>query len=252
MRAAVFHRTRAHGISARAAFTAHTRGGWRAIGRDDAGVLMPGAPADYAVWRTGDLIVQAPTSASSAGRPTPAPAPLACPISPPATTSRTACARSSADGRSSTGRSSDIAGAGGGGYRARTCLPHLGRLGTDLGRRENHAGGATVDSRRRSAGRFGRVHHRTSDRETSAQSSNAAGPWGGEPSGTPPLGARSRARAMAGSVGRCDPDGARRSVDNGSRSTRSQRVPGRPEGRRAPIRTPTPRTMRHRAPRSSR
>ncbi|SOE09610.1 hypothetical protein SAMN06272775_0687 [Streptomyces sp. 2323.1] len=60
VRAAVFHRTRAHGISARAAFTAHTRGGWRAVGRDDAGVLVPGAPADYAVWRTGELIVQAP------------------------------------------------------------------------------------------------------------------------------------------------------------------------------------------------
>ncbi|MEU6961805.1 amidohydrolase [Streptomyces chrestomyceticus] len=60
VRAAVFHRTREHGISARAAFTAHTRGGWRAIGRDDAGVLVPGAPADYAVWRTGDLVVQAP------------------------------------------------------------------------------------------------------------------------------------------------------------------------------------------------
>ncbi|MFB6538972.1 amidohydrolase [Streptomyces noursei] len=60
VRAAVFHRTRAHGISARAAFTAHTRGGWRAIGRDDAGVLVPGAPADYALWRTGDLVVQAP------------------------------------------------------------------------------------------------------------------------------------------------------------------------------------------------
>ncbi|WP_052230345.1 amidohydrolase [Streptomyces sp. CT34] len=60
LRAAVFHRTPAHGISARAAFTAHTRGGWRAIGRDDAGVLVPGAPADYAVWQTGDLIVQAP------------------------------------------------------------------------------------------------------------------------------------------------------------------------------------------------
>ncbi|UNO43456.1 amidohydrolase [Streptomyces sp. MST-110588] len=60
IRAAVFHRTREHGISARAAFTAHTRGGWRAVGRDDAGVLVPGAPADYAVWRTGDLIVQAP------------------------------------------------------------------------------------------------------------------------------------------------------------------------------------------------
>ncbi|MFI9045636.1 amidohydrolase [Streptomyces sp. NPDC053427] len=60
LRAAVFHRTRAHGISARAAFTAHTRGGWRAIGRDDAGVLVPGAPADYAIWRTGELLVQAP------------------------------------------------------------------------------------------------------------------------------------------------------------------------------------------------
>ncbi|MEV5595197.1 amidohydrolase [Streptomyces sp. NPDC052496] len=60
VRAAVFHRTPGHGISARAAFTAHTRGGWRAIGRDDAGVLVPGAPADYAVWRTGDLVVQAP------------------------------------------------------------------------------------------------------------------------------------------------------------------------------------------------
>ncbi|KIZ16962.1 amidohydrolase [Streptomyces natalensis] len=60
LRAAVFHRTRAHGISARAAFTAHTRGGWRAIGRDDAGVLVPGAPADYAVWHTGELLVQAP------------------------------------------------------------------------------------------------------------------------------------------------------------------------------------------------
>lgn len=60
VRAAVFHRTPEHGISARAAFTAHTRGGWRAVGRDDAGVLVPGAPADYAVWRTGELIVQAP------------------------------------------------------------------------------------------------------------------------------------------------------------------------------------------------
>ncbi|WP_240649547.1 amidohydrolase [Streptomyces sp. Z26] len=62
VRAAAFHRTPAHRVSARAAFTAHTRGGWRAIGRDDAGVLVPGAPADYAVWRTGELVVQAPDS----------------------------------------------------------------------------------------------------------------------------------------------------------------------------------------------
>ncbi|ANW21163.1 amidohydrolase [Streptomyces clavuligerus] len=60
VRAAAFHRTPEHRISVRAAFTAHTRGGWRATGRDDAGVLVPGAPADYAVWRTGELIVQAP------------------------------------------------------------------------------------------------------------------------------------------------------------------------------------------------
>ncbi|WP_103887799.1 amidohydrolase [Actinacidiphila yanglinensis] len=60
VRAAAFHRTPAHRISARAAFHAHTRGGWRAIGRDDAGVLVPGAPADYAVWQVGDLVVQTP------------------------------------------------------------------------------------------------------------------------------------------------------------------------------------------------
>lgn len=60
VRAAAFQRAPGHRVSVRAAFTAHTRGGWRAIGRDDAGVLVPGAPADYAVWRTGELVVQAP------------------------------------------------------------------------------------------------------------------------------------------------------------------------------------------------
>ncbi|MFJ8505181.1 amidohydrolase [Streptomyces avermitilis] len=60
VRAAAFHRTPEHRVSVRAAFTAHTRGGWRAVGRDDAGVLVPGAPADYAVWRTEELVVQAP------------------------------------------------------------------------------------------------------------------------------------------------------------------------------------------------
>lgn len=60
VRAAAFHRTPEHRVSVRAAFTAHTRGGWRAVGRDDAGILVPGAPADYAVWRTGHLVVQAP------------------------------------------------------------------------------------------------------------------------------------------------------------------------------------------------
>ncbi|MGW0625420.1 amidohydrolase [Streptomyces sp. NPDC002758] len=60
VRAAAFHRTPEHRVSVRAAFTAHTRGGWRAVGRDHAGVLVPGAPADYAVWRTDELVVQAP------------------------------------------------------------------------------------------------------------------------------------------------------------------------------------------------
>lgn len=62
VRAAAFHRTPEHRISVRAAFNAHTRGGWRAIGRDQEGVLVPGAPASYAVWQTGELVVQAPDS----------------------------------------------------------------------------------------------------------------------------------------------------------------------------------------------
>ncbi|MCE7004162.1 amidohydrolase [Kibdelosporangium philippinense] len=59
VQAAVHHKTSGHGVSARAAFTAHTRGGWRAAGVDDGvtGTLQPGAPATYAVWETGDLVV---------------------------------------------------------------------------------------------------------------------------------------------------------------------------------------------------
>ncbi|CAM3815878.1 amidohydrolase [Kibdelosporangium persicum] len=59
VQAAVHHKTPGFGVSARAAFTAHTRGGWRAAGVDDGvtGVLTPGAPATYAVWETGDLVV---------------------------------------------------------------------------------------------------------------------------------------------------------------------------------------------------
>jgi predicted amidohydrolase YtcJ len=62
LRAAAFHRTAEHRVSVRAAFAAHTRGGWRALGQDGAGVLTPGAVADYAVWRAGELLVQAPDS----------------------------------------------------------------------------------------------------------------------------------------------------------------------------------------------
>ncbi len=59
VRAAVHHHTNGFGVSARAAFTAHTRGGWRASGVDDGvtGTLVPGAPATYAVWETGELVV---------------------------------------------------------------------------------------------------------------------------------------------------------------------------------------------------
>jgi hypothetical protein len=37
-------------MSVRAAFAAHTRGGWRAVHQDDHGLLTPGAPATFAVW----------------------------------------------------------------------------------------------------------------------------------------------------------------------------------------------------------
>jgi predicted amidohydrolase YtcJ len=61
VRAAARHHTAQHRISVRGAFAAHTRGGWRAAGRDDAGVLVPAAPADYVLWQVpGDLVVAAP------------------------------------------------------------------------------------------------------------------------------------------------------------------------------------------------
>jgi predicted amidohydrolase YtcJ len=61
IRAAVQHRTPGSGISARAAFSAHTRGGWRAARRDDEGELAPGVPATFAVWQVeGELVVQTP------------------------------------------------------------------------------------------------------------------------------------------------------------------------------------------------
>jgi predicted amidohydrolase YtcJ len=64
VRAAVHHRTDGFGISPRAAFTAHTRGGWRAGGVDDGltGTLVPGAPATYAVWDAAELVTAAPDS----------------------------------------------------------------------------------------------------------------------------------------------------------------------------------------------
>ncbi|NAZ85611.1 amidohydrolase family protein [Kineococcus sp. T90] len=60
VRAAAFPHREEHAVSVRAAFLAHTRGGHRLAGRGHPGVLRPGAPATYAVWEAGDLVVQAP------------------------------------------------------------------------------------------------------------------------------------------------------------------------------------------------
>ncbi len=50
IRAAMTHHNPVQRIGMRTAFAAHTRGGWRAVCRDDEGVLAPGAPATFAVW----------------------------------------------------------------------------------------------------------------------------------------------------------------------------------------------------------
>jgi predicted amidohydrolase YtcJ len=61
VRAAVQHHSPQSRLSARAAFSAHTRGGWRAARRDGVGELAPGAPATFAVWDVpGELVVQTP------------------------------------------------------------------------------------------------------------------------------------------------------------------------------------------------
>ncbi|HEX7745700.1 MAG TPA: amidohydrolase family protein [Micromonosporaceae bacterium] len=52
VRAAVSHFNPAHRMSVRAAFAAHTRGGWRAAHLDGEGSLVPGAPATFAIWDT--------------------------------------------------------------------------------------------------------------------------------------------------------------------------------------------------------
>ena len=59
IRAAVHHHQPRNAISARAAFAATTRGGWRAGGINDGltGTLVPGAPAHFAVWEADELVV---------------------------------------------------------------------------------------------------------------------------------------------------------------------------------------------------
>ncbi len=61
VRAAAWHHDEAERTTVRAAFNAHTRGGWRAARRDEGGVIALGAPASLAVWDVpGDLVVQTP------------------------------------------------------------------------------------------------------------------------------------------------------------------------------------------------
>jgi predicted amidohydrolase YtcJ len=61
VRAAAHHHNDTERITVRAAFSAHTRGGWRAARRDEGGVIALGAPASIAVWDVpGDLRVQTP------------------------------------------------------------------------------------------------------------------------------------------------------------------------------------------------
>ncbi|UMB67482.1 amidohydrolase [Mycobacterium paraterrae] len=65
IRAAVNHHTPGLSISARAAFAAATRGGWRACGAGDGviGSLVPGAPASYAIWDAVELDASMPSDA---------------------------------------------------------------------------------------------------------------------------------------------------------------------------------------------
>ncbi len=56
VQAAVNHRSPGSGVTARAAFTAHTRGSHRAARRMDRGILTIGAVADLAIWQAGELI----------------------------------------------------------------------------------------------------------------------------------------------------------------------------------------------------
>ncbi|MHB8794973.1 MAG: amidohydrolase [Candidatus Nanopelagicales bacterium] len=64
--AAIHHSVPGQRVSARAAFSAHTRAGWRAAGEPGTGVLAPGSPAHYAVWTADDVVVPAPGERAAA------------------------------------------------------------------------------------------------------------------------------------------------------------------------------------------
>jgi predicted amidohydrolase YtcJ len=61
VRAAAWHHNVSERVTVRAAFNAHTRGGWRAARRDEGGVIALGTPASVAVFDVpGELVVQTP------------------------------------------------------------------------------------------------------------------------------------------------------------------------------------------------
>ncbi len=61
VRDAALHPDPSQRLTVRSAFTAATRGGWRAAGHPDRGVLVAGSPADLAVWDVpGELGIQVP------------------------------------------------------------------------------------------------------------------------------------------------------------------------------------------------
>lgn len=65
IRAATHHHQASERLTARAAFTAHTRGGWRAAGRRG-GVVAPGERANLAFWQCDELVVETPDDRVSA------------------------------------------------------------------------------------------------------------------------------------------------------------------------------------------
>jgi predicted amidohydrolase YtcJ len=70
IRAATWHFNPAYRMGVRSAFAAHTRGGWRAVHRDDEGVLGPGAPATFAVWEAAEISGGLPVLQPGADLPT--------------------------------------------------------------------------------------------------------------------------------------------------------------------------------------
>jgi hypothetical protein len=64
--AATMHHNPQQRISARAAFAAHTRGGWRAVHDDVAGVISVGAPAHFAAWQVEHYVVDIPDTRKTA------------------------------------------------------------------------------------------------------------------------------------------------------------------------------------------